>query len=202
MYNILKRTLQLLLGLTLIGIGIALMVRSNIGLGPWDIFHQGLSYQLPLTIGQVSQAVGLLILAGLLVVRIRVGWGTLCNIILIGLIIDLVLWWLPVVPFFPIAVLTFCLGIGMCGVGSGMYIGAQLGAGPRDSVMLWLSERTGWPIRRVRTGIEISVMSIGWLMGGQIGLGTILFALGIGPVVQWSLQVWMRPQPAVAPSVV
>jgi len=133
--------------------------------------------------------------------RVRFGWGTISNIVLIGLVTDLTL---PLVP--KASALGWQLGyylvaLAACGLATGAYIGASMGAGPRDSLMMMLSRRTGWPVRRVRTAIELVVLACGWLMGGQAGLGTLIFALGIGPAAQWGLKLFnATPGQAPVPS--
>ncbi len=201
---------QLLFGLALYGLAITLMLRSELGLGPWDMFHQGIHNIFSIPVGVASQLVGLALLLALLLVRVRFGWGTIANIVLIGFITDLTL---PLVPtaaaldgmtqvagatIWPsgsllhlgVQLLYYALALIMCGLATGAYIGANMGAGPRDSLMMLLSGRTGWPVRRVRTAIELVVLACGWLMGGKAGLGTILFALGIGPAAQWGLKLF------------
>jgi uncharacterized membrane protein YczE len=178
---------QLLVGLVCYGVAIAFMLDSHLGLGPWDMFHQGLSYQTGWSVGRISQVVGFVILALLLFVKIRPGWGTVFNIVLIGQVTDWVMPLLPDPTGVPLRFAMFVAGVFICGMGTGLYIGARLGAGPRDSLMLWLNQRTGWPVRRVRTLMEIVVLLCGWALGGTIGLGTLLFAFGIGPAAQLGL---------------
>ncbi len=197
-FTLARRVAKLLLGLALLGVGIALMLQSNLGLGPWDMFHQGLSHQLPISVGVASQLVGLIILGLLLLVRVRFGIGTILNIFLIGLIIDLTRPHIPELHWLPSQLGVFLLAIGLCGLGTGLYIGANLGAGPRDSFMLWVHQRTGWSVRAVRTATELCVLLCGWLLGGKAGVGTLLFAFGIGPAVQLSLALFHRPTAAQA----
>jgi uncharacterized membrane protein YczE len=181
--------LRLLTGLTLFALGIVLMVRSNLGLGPWDMLHQGIFVQTGLSFGKAGIVVGLAIFVVLWPFGLRPGLGSVANMLLIGVVTDLVL------PHLPIATSVFwglgyhLSGIAMTGFGTGLYVSAHMGAGPRDSLMLILTQRTGWPVRRVRTLIEVVVLLLGWLMGGTLGLGTVLFAVLIGAVVQWSLHV-------------
>jgi uncharacterized membrane protein YczE len=179
---------RLVSGVVLFGLGVTLMIRSNLGLGPWDMFHQGLSFLTGITIGNVSILVGLAIFALLWPFGVRPMWGSLVNMITVGLVIDRSLPYVRPAPA-PIFGLGYHLaGIAIAGFGTGLYVSGHLGAGPRDSLMLAMSDRTGWSVRRVRTIIEVGVLGLGWLMGGTLGLGTLLFALLIGPVVQWSLQ--------------
>ncbi|MDQ3556938.1 MAG: hypothetical protein M3409_09195 [Gemmatimonadota bacterium] len=181
--------LQLLIGLFGFGVAVALMIRSGLGLGPWDAFHVGLHHLTGISIGGASIVAGLAIVLGSLRIRVRPGLGTLANMVLIGVFVDLLLPVVPAAVGTPAAVAFHLTGIGLCGLATGFYIAAGLGKGPRDGLMIGLSERTGWPVRRVRTAIELVVLALGWLMGGAIGIGTLLFAFGIGPVTQWGLRV-------------
>jgi uncharacterized membrane protein YczE len=180
---------QLTLGLLLFGVGIALMVRSNLGLSPWEVLHQGISRHTGIPIGTVSILMGLPILLAWLPLRQRPGWGTLLNIVLIGLVTDLSLPLLPETAALAPRAALLVAGVLAIGMGSGMYLGADMGAGPRDGVMMGLARRTGLSVRLVRTAIELSVLGLGWLMGGTVGIGTLLFALGIGPIVQFALRL-------------
>mgnify|MGYP000113431776 CR=1 FL=1 len=199
-----RQWVQLMIGLCLYGIAITLMLRSELGLGPWDMFHQGISRLIGLPVGVVSQLVGFALLGGLMLARVRFGWGTISNILLIGLVIDLTLPLVPTAPNLVWAYSYYAVAMVACGLATGAYIGAQMGAGPRDSLMMILSRRSGWPVRRVRTAIELVVLLCGWLMGGKAGVGTLIFALSIGPAAQWGLHLFdavpKLPQPAPAPA--
>lgn len=178
-----RRVPRLLWGLALYGWGLALMVAADLGLGPWDVLHQGISFHTPIPIGTVGIITGLLVLILWIPLRQRFGLGTALNVVLIGVVIDVTLLWLTTPE---LAVLRWAYlvgGVVMVGVASGYYIGAGLGPGPRDGLMTALARR-GWPIGRVRTGIELTVLAGGWLLGGTVGIGTLLFAFGIGPLVQ------------------
>ncbi len=184
------RALQLLLGLFLFGLAIALMVRGGLGLGPWDAFHQGLSRLTGFSIGSVILGVGVLVVLFTTTIGVRPGPGTVANILLIGPAVDLVLPLLPAAPSRAWGLLYLLAGIGLSGVATGTYIAAGFGKGPRDGLMLGLSRYTGLPVRRVRTSIELTVLLLGWLMGGAIGVGTLVFTLAIGPAVQWGLELF------------
>ena len=192
-----RRLLQLFPGLAACGVGLALMVRARLGLGPWDVLHQGLSTRTGLPIGTLVILVGFAVLLGWLPLRQRMGIGTLCNVVLIGLVIDAVL---AVAPE-PDDLLTrwaFLLsGVILMGLGSGLYIGAGLGPGPRDGLMTGLAAR-GYSLRLVRTFIELSALGAGWILGGTVGVGTLIFALGIGPLVQAFLGRMTVPAPVPA----
>jgi uncharacterized membrane protein YczE len=178
---------RLFLGLVLCGLGIALMVRADLGLGPWDVLHQGVSERTGIPIGTVGILVGLVVLALWLPLRERMGLGTVCNVIVIGVVIDLTLLVLAEPSSMPARVTFLVVGAFLFGPGSGLYIGARLGPGPRDGLMTALAAR-GPSVRLVRTGIELTALAIGFLLGGSVGAGTLLFALTIGPNVQWFLE--------------
>lgn len=178
------------------------MIRSRIGLGPWDAFHVGLHKLTGITVGTASILVGAVIVAGSLALRVRPGWGTLVNMVMIGAFIDLVLPWIPPAPNFAWGLTYYLPAILLCGYATGLYIAAGLGKGPRDGLMIGVSDWTGWSISRVRTLLELGVLTLGWAMGGRVGVGTLLFAFGIGPATQWGLATWgiARQAPAAAPS--
>ncbi|MBK9711802.1 MAG: YitT family protein [Kouleothrix sp.] len=187
-----KRWSYLILGLICFGAGVALMVRANLGLSPWEILHQGISEQTGIPIGTVSILLGVPILLAWLPLGQRPGWGTLVNIILIGLVTNLVLAALPPPAGLAPRALLMVGGILVIGVGSGLYLTAEMGAGPRDGLMLGLARRSGWSVRLIRTLLEVAVLACGWLLGGTIGVGTLAFAFGIGPVVQAALRIFQR----------
>ncbi len=177
------------------GLGLALFVRANLGLGPWDAFHQGLGRQLGISIGTASVLTGLALLVLWIPLRQRPGFGTLFNVLCIGPAMDLGLYLLPPVEDLVLRWAMLLAGLLLIGIGSALYLPPGLGAGPRDGLMLGLNRRFGWSLRASRTGIEASALGIGFLMGGTVGLGTIVFALGIGPVVQASLNLSRRHLP-------
>lgn len=181
---------QLVLGLLGWGLAITLFIRSHLGLGPWDAFHYGLHVQTGVSVGVASILAGLVILVGTLAMKVRPGVATLLNMVLIGVFIDLLLPVVPDAPSLAAAVAYFVFAIGMVGISSGLYIGAGFGHGPRDALMVVLALRTGWPVRRIRTLIEITVLGLGWLMGGVVGIGTLVIALTVGPAVQWGLALF------------
>jgi len=187
---VLRRLPGLLAGLVIFGAGIAVMAASGLGLGPWEAFHQGISNRTGIPLGTVSILVGIPVLAFWWPLGDRPGIGTILNVALIGTATNLVLPLLPR-PDEPVAQLAMSVGgVLLIGLGSGLYLAADLGAGPRDGLMTGIHHRFGWSIRRARTSIELVVLVIGFLLGGTIGLGTILFAFGIGPVVQLFLRIF------------
>lgn len=171
-----------MLGLVLCGLGIAVMVAAGLGLGPWDILHEGLSRRTGVPIGATSIAVGALVLLLWIPLRERPGVGTLLNVVVIGVVIDLVLLVLETPASYPLRVLMMLGGPVLFAIGSGFYLGVRLGSGPRDGLMMGLARR-GVPVGAARTGLELSVLGAGWALGGTVGPGTLAFALLIGPLV-------------------
>ena len=178
-----RRLVQLYAGLVTFALGEAMVVQAHLGILPWDVLHQGLVHRLGLTIGQWSVIVGVLVLLAWLPLRERPGIGTVSNVFVIGLSLDVFLARLPTVHAMPARILLLLGGILLNGVASAAYIGARLGPGPRDGLMTGLIRRTGGSVRVVRTSIEVAVVIVGWLLGGNLGVGTVLFAVAIGPVV-------------------
>jgi uncharacterized membrane protein YczE len=178
------RLVQLYIGLILYGLAGALQVRSGLGLDPWDVFHQGVSRHIGLAIGTVVIVVGAAVLIAWIPLRQRPGVGTVSNVVLIGVSMNASLMWLPHVHELGWRITDMLSGVVLCGLATGMYIGANLGPGPRDGLMTGLARRTGRSIRLTRTGLELTVLAVGWLLGGTVGIGTVVFALGIGPLVQ------------------
>jgi uncharacterized membrane protein YczE len=176
-----------LIGLLACGFGVGLIVAGDIGLAPWDVLHDGLSERTGLPIGAALIAVGLALLLVWIPLRVRPGLGTILNAIEIGLAVDLILPHLPEPDAVPIQLAMMLLGVVAFGAGTGLYIGAGLGPGPRDGLMTGLSMRTGGSLRLVRTALEFGVLAGGWALGGEPGIGTAVFALTIGPIAQWFL---------------
>jgi uncharacterized membrane protein YczE len=181
-----RRLPRLLVGLVLCGLGIAFMVAGDLGLGPWDVLHQGISRNTGIPIGTVGILVGLLVLGAWIPLRERPGLGTVCNVIVIGVVIDLTLLVIDTPDALWVRAVMMASGPVLFGVGSGFYIGAGLGSGPRDGIMTGLARR-GLPVGWVRGGLEVTVLLVGWLLGGTVGLGTLVFALAIGPIVHVAL---------------
>jgi uncharacterized membrane protein YczE len=182
-----RRVVQLLAGLALYGVSMAMMIRSTLGLDPWDVFHAGIATHVPLTFGQVTIVVGALVLLLWVPLRQWPGLGTIANVVVIGLAADAGLALIDPPGSMWARVLLLGFGIVLNGVAGGLYIGSQLGPGPRDGLMTGFARRTGLSIRLVRTTIEVLVLSVGWLLGGPVGLGTVLYAVSIGPLVQFFL---------------
>lgn len=183
-----RRLPQLYAGLLLYGISLAMMLRGDLGLPPWDVLAQGLSRWLPVSFGTVTIVVGALVLLLWLPLRQRPGLGTLSNVIVVGLAVDLGLWLIPAQTDWLIRIALLVGGIVLNGVAGATYIGSQFGPGPRDGLMTGLAARTGRSLRLIRTGIEVVVLIIGFVLGGTVGIGTVAYALAIGPLVQFFLR--------------
>jgi uncharacterized membrane protein YczE len=182
--RLVRRLVQLYAGLLLYGFSIALMVRSHLGLAPWDVLHSGLTHHLPLDIGQVLVLVSFVVMLAWIPLREMPGVGTISNAVVIGLSTDAFLAVLPTPDPIAVRVLLLTAGIALQGLATAAYIGAQLGRGPRDGLMTGLARRTGHSLRLVRTAMELTVVALGLLLGGVAGLGTILYAVSIGPLSQ------------------
>lgn len=187
--NLTRRMVQLNVGLVLFGVGIGFMLRSGLGVPPWDVFHQGLAIKFGLTVGIWSIIVSFLVLLLWLPLGERYGIGTVLNAVIIGVMIDVTSAVLPEAGSTFLAVLMLAFGIVLIGLASGLYIGANLGPGPRDGLMTGIA-RKGLSIRLTRVLLEVVVLATGWLMGGTFGIGTVAFALLIGPIVQFFLSRW------------
>jgi uncharacterized membrane protein YczE len=186
-----RRIVQLLAGLVLYGIAISLMVQAGIGVAPWDVLTQGLSHQTGLDFGLLTNIIGGAVLLCWIPIRQRPGLGTLANVLLIGPSAQVGLWIFPQQTTLGFQLLFFTGGLLLLAVATGLYIGARLGPGPRDGLMTGIHARTGWRLWMIRTAIEVSVLLIGWALGGNFGPGTIVFALLIGPMVSVTIP-WLR----------
>lgn len=192
-----RRLLQLLLGLYLYGASMALIVTSGLGMMPWDVLHSGILRHIPLTFGTIVTITALLVLLIWIPLRQQPGLGTILNAVLIGPALDLTRLFLPQPDGLGWNIGLLLAGIILNGVASAMYIGSQFGPGPRDGLMTGLSRVTGRSIRLVRTLIEVTVVAVGWLLGGVFGIGTALYAVGIGPITQALLPAFtveLRPK--------
>lgn len=196
-----RRLIQLFLGLALYGLSIALVIRSGLGGNPWDVFHQGVSGHTGISIGTVIIITGASVLFLWIPLRQRPGIGTISNVFMIGIFADFGLWLLPQESTLPWAWVMLLSGIVLNGIAGGAYIGAGLGPGPRDGLMTGLVKRTGGSVRIVRTSIELVVLAIGWMLGGTAGIGTVIYALAIGPIVHRTLPMFTIPEDTPAPAV-
>jgi uncharacterized membrane protein YczE len=181
-----RRLVQLYVGLVLYGVSASMLLLAGLGVDPWDVLHQGLSRRLGLGVGTWAIIVGVAVLLLWIPLRQRPGFGTVSNVIVVGLVIDAVLAAVPPVHGLPARVLVMLGGVVLNGIATGAYIGAGLGPGPRDGLMVGLAAG-GHSIRVVRTCIEITVLLTGWLLGGTVGIGTVVYALGIGPIAHVSI---------------
>lgn len=188
--NVSLRFVRLLLGLFVYGLGISLMVKAGIGIPPWDVLAQGISLQTKLSFGIAQVIVSVLVLITWIPLRVKPGIGSILNAVLIGLSTDV---WMPMLPNFTnfgIQLLVFALGMCVVAFCTGLYISSNFGMGPRDGLVMGTRKRFGKPVWLIRTVYESFVLLVGWLLGGQVGLGTVMFAFGIGYLMQASLRLF------------
>jgi uncharacterized membrane protein YczE len=200
--HLIRRLLQLYVGLALYGASAALLVESGLGLEPWGVLHQGLTELTGLTIGVVSIIVGAVVLLLWIPLRQRPGLGTVSNVFAVGIAMDGTLALVPDVNSLTVRVPLLLSGIVLNGVATGLYITARFGPGPRDGLMTGLHRRTGRSIRLMRTAIEVAVVVTGFALGGTVGVGTVLYALSIGPLAQLFLRVFAVPSASDGSTVV
>ncbi|MFI6867215.1 YitT family protein [Nocardia sp. NPDC050406] len=181
---LLRRLIALYVGLVLYGLSMAVMIRAGLGLDPWDVFHQGVAGRVAISFGAVVAITGVAVLLAWIPLRQRPGLGTVSNVVVIAVAVDAGLWLLPQVHGLPWQVGAMGLAVVVNAVATVLYIGAGMGPGPRDGLMTGLVRRTGQPVWLIRTGIEASVLATGWLLGGSVGIGTLVYAFGIGPLIQ------------------
>ena len=181
--NMTRRLAQLLVGLFLYGMGIALMVRAGVGVAPWDVLTLGIEKQTGLGFGLITFIVSLFVMLLWIPIRQKPGIGTVMNVLLVGPFAQVGLWIIPPIDGLLWKILVFASGLLILAIATGLYIGARFGPGPRDGLMTGIHARWGWRIWIVRTSIEVVVLSIGWVLGGDVGFGTLAFALLIGPLV-------------------
>ncbi|HEE0800177.1 hypothetical protein M5R33_20035 [Klebsiella pneumoniae] len=189
----LRRLLQLYIGLVLYGVSTALFVHANLGADPWDVFHLGVAKHLGISFGTVIILTGAAVLLLWIPIRQMPGLGTVSNVIVLGLAADATLAVLPPLESLVARSALLAGAIVLNAIATGMYIGAGFGPGPRDGLMTGLHARTGWSLRGIRTAIELSVLLIGWLLGGKFGVGTVIYALSIGPLIQLCLPWFSQP---------
>ena len=195
-----ERLARLTVGLWLYGLSIALMIEGAVGAAPWDVFHVGAALHVPLTLGVIIILTAGVVLAAWIPLRQMPGLGTVLNTVLLGPFADLNLMLLPTPETLPGRCGYALAGVVVCALATALYVGAQLGPGPRDGLMTGLARRTGWPLRRVRTGIEVSVLVAGFLLGGTVGLGTVVFAFAVGPLTQFFLRYLTVPLAVADPA--
>jgi uncharacterized membrane protein YczE len=190
-----RRLVQLYAGLVLYGGSLGLLVRADVGLGPWDVFHQGVSAHTGLSIGTASIMAGALVLLAWVPLRERPGLGTVSNVVLVGLSMDWAILLVPAPQALTVRVPMMAAAVVLNGAATGLYLSARFGAGPRDGLMTGLHRLTGRSVRLVRTGIEAVVLGSGLLLGGSVGIGTVAYALAIGPLVHRTMP-WLAIRPA------
>ena len=196
-----RRFIQLQIGLLLYGMSLALMVRADLGLNPWSVFHQGLSEMTGLSLGLIVNIVGALVLLIWIPLRQKPGVGTICNVLVIGTAADVSLHFLPEIHGLGLQTGFLIGAILLNGAATGAYIGAGLGPGPRDGLTTGGVRVTGWEVRWVRMAIEGLVLVMGWMLGGTIGVGTVAYALSNGPLLQIFLPMFeIRPESKVVPA--
>ena len=185
--------MQLFAGLLMAGFSIGLMVEARLGLDPWNVMHEGLTHLLPLSFGMVTVVSGLVVLLLWVPLHQPLGVGTVVNAVLVGLLVDVALWALPTPGSLALRAAFLVVGVVLCAASGAIYLGSHLGPGPRDGLMTGLVTRTGRSVRLVRTSLELTVLLVGFLIGGTVGVGTVLFAVAVGPLIQFFL-----PRVAVA----
>lgn len=195
-----RRITQLLIGLFLYGIGIALIVRGAIGVAPWDVLTQGIDKHTHLGFGLITILTSAVVLLFWIPLRQKPGIGTVLNALLVGPAADVGLWLIPEGLDLWARILLFAAGLLVLAAATGLYIGAHFGPGPRDGLMTGLHRRTGWKIWIGRTGIEVVVLGIGWALGGNVGIGTVLFAVLIGPLCHVTIPLFAIKRPAARPA--
>lgn len=186
-----RRLPRLLSGFVVMATGVAMVVHAELGAGPWDVLHQGVDLRTPLSFGTAVIVVGFVVFLGWIPLRQRPGVGTLLNVLVVGLFADAALWLLPTPEALAARVAFLLAGTVLLGIGAGTYIAAGLGTGPRDGIMMGLAAR-GIPVRWVRTGMELTALTVGWLLGGTVGVGTLVAGLGVGHVIQPTLRFYER----------
>lgn len=185
-----RRFAQLFIGVFLYGVGIAFIVRGAIGAAPWDVLTQGITRHVPLSFGTVTILVSIVVLLLWIPIKQKLGFGTVVNALGVGPSADVGFLLIPETDQLWLRVLSFAVGLTVLAAATGLYIGAHFGPGPRDGLMTGLHERLGWPIWIVRTALEVTVVAVGWALGGNVGVGTVAFALLVGPMCQFFMRVF------------
>ncbi|MBF6340979.1 hypothetical protein IU450_34570 [Nocardia abscessus] len=194
-----RRLIALYVGLWLYGFSMAVMVRAGLGLDPWDVFHQGVAAHVPISFGTVTAVTGVAVLLAWIPLRQMPGLGTVSNVVVIALSVDAGLAWLPSWDQLVVRVGAMIAAVVLNAVASVLYIGAGMGPGPRDGLMTGLVRRTGKSVWVVRTAIEVAVLTTGFVLGGSVGIGTLVYAFGIGPLIHLMIPAANRILPGFAP---
>lgn len=187
----LQSVIRLFIGLFLFALGIVLTINANLGLSPWDVFHQGISHLTGITMGQASIIVGIFLVILDAILGERLGWGSICNMLFIGLFMDFLMLnhLIPIYQGMIESIFMMFLGMVVIGVASYFYIGAALGSGPRDGLMIALTKKTHKSVRFIRNSIELSALIVGYLLGGFVGIGTLIMAIALGYIIQFTFKV-------------
>jgi uncharacterized membrane protein YczE len=193
-----RRIIQLLIGLFLYGAGAALTVEAGLGVDPWTVFAEGMSLRTGIGVGWITNLIGFFVLLLWIPLRQKPGVGTIANILLVGTSMQFVLWLVPPIDHLAAQIGMLVGGILLVALASGLYIGAHFGPGPRDGLMTGMHARLGWPIWACRASVEITVLIVGWMLGGTVGIGTVLFAVTIGPLVHIALPLLDTARPSRA----
>jgi uncharacterized membrane protein YczE len=193
-----RRLLALYAGLWLYGFSMAVMIRAGLGLDPWDVFHQGVARHVPVSFGTVTALTGIAVLLAWIPLRQKPGLGTVSNVVVIAVAVDDGLRWLPHAHNLVLQIVAMAAAVLLNAVATVLYIGAGMGPGPRDGLMTGLVARTGWSVWPIRTSIEATVLLTGWLLGGSVGVGTIVYAFGIGPLIHLLIPLANRWLPGFA----
>ncbi|WP_063053002.1 membrane protein YczE [Nocardia arthritidis] len=193
-----RRLIALYVGLWLYGFSMAVMVRAELGLDPWDVFHQGVARHVPISFGAVTAVTGVAVLLAWIPLRQMPGLGTVSNVVVIAVSVDAGLAWLPSWDLLAVRVAAMGAAVVLNAVASVLYIGAGMGPGPRDGLMTGLVRRTGRSVWMVRTAIEVAVLTTGFVLGGSVGIGTLVYAFGIGPLIHLMIPVVNRFLPGFA----
>jgi uncharacterized membrane protein YczE len=194
-----RRLVQLYAGLALYGVSMALFLHSRLGNMPWDVLHQGIARFVPVSFGTITIATGVIVLLGWIPLRQRPGLGTVSNVLVIGIVVDIALRALAVPTNLAVRIAFLLAGVLLNALATACYIGARFGPGPRDGLMTGIVGRFGWPTRLVRTVLEVSVVALGFALGGTLGVGTVVYALAVGPLVHPLLPLLRVPEPVADP---
>jgi uncharacterized membrane protein YczE len=195
-----RRLVQLYLGLALYGVSMALFLRSQLGNMPWDVLHQGIERFVPVSFGTITIATGVLVLLLWIPLRQKPGLGTVSNVLVIGVVVDLALRVVGEPSHLAVRIAFLVAGVVLNAVATACYIGARFGPGPRDGLMTGIVAKYGWPVRRVRTVIEVTVVAVGFALGGTLGIGTVVYALAVGPLVHPLLPLLQVPEQDAPPA--
>jgi uncharacterized membrane protein YczE len=191
-----RRISQLMVGLVLYGVGVAVVVVAGLGVDPWTVLAEGLALRTGIGLGWITNIIGLVVLALWIPLRQKPGIGTIANILVVGTALQFALPLVPAPENFLQSAVLLVGGVALVGIAGGLYIGARFGPGPRDGLMTGISARWGWPLWAARTAVEVTVLAIGWALGGTVGVGTLVYALAIGPASHAALRLFDTQRPA------